>query len=322
MILLCAAAWGAGLLLVVREQDGAFNKAIPRAQITDAAGKTANLNMIDQGTAPDKVAGDAVWTGETRDAGAGPYTLLISDGGDVLRWTGTFAGAGDEPSVVTLQVAPGGAISELPIGTLPYTEPTGLPLAAAPLSAEQTVSGTASATPTTPTSTTSAFTVSTAAASVTRILAWSGLVAALAWLATGSRRFDLVAVEARPGRRLPLPGRGVVRVRGDAARLVRGLAGPCRVIVVGDVGTAEVPDGTVFDVGAGRARIEEVVAAARQLERQGPPLVIVLTTPLDTPPEGALERLAAALPRGVVAYAFTGEDATMEVGDDGALRPI
>lgn len=317
MILWTAIAAASSLVVVIREEDRAFSGAIPRLQLTDAAGRGSNVNLGDQGSAPDETAGDGIWTGETRDAGSGPFSLLVSDGGDALRWTGSFSPEGD-PAVISLRVAPGGVIGALPRGELAWSPPKAGDLPPAP------AGGGGGATVKTSASTESPSSPEATPLSPGRVLAQAFLVAVAAWVAAGIGRFGPASLAGRPGRRPALPGKGPTAVRAEAGELVRALAGPFRVVVAGEAGLGEVPEGTVFELGPTRSRVEDLGAWVRHLEHGGPPLVVVVAGPLEgaggLADAEARARLGRLLPRGVRVFFV---DPTAELGMEAfaGLRP-
>lgn len=129
MLLWVASALAGSFIVAIREDGGAFSGAVPRVTVTDAAGNAARIDMQDGGTTVDKRAGDAVWTGDSGSVGAGPYTLLITDGGDVRVWKGSFAAAGTDPVVLRVSAQTGGVLTELgehdvAVGDAPPVSPT------------------------------------------------------------------------------------------------------------------------------------------------------------------------------------------------------
>ncbi len=129
MLLWVASALAGSFIVAIREDGGAFSGAVPRVTITDAAGNAVRIDMQDGGTTVDKRAGDAVWTGDSGSVGAGPYALLITDGGDVRVWKGSFAATGSDPVVLRVSAQTGGVLTELgehdvSVGDAPPVSPT------------------------------------------------------------------------------------------------------------------------------------------------------------------------------------------------------
>ncbi len=337
--MLVADALAGPLVVVVREDDGTLNGAVPRVHLTDAAGAPFEVDMGDHGTPPDAVADDRVWTGVNRAVGAGPYAIRLSDGGDNRLWEGTFTATGDDPAVLVLAIAPNGVVTALDADALPRAALTarrappggepgaegGNPKVAGDDSANGSSTGaTAGADPI-------AALVSLAERQFARpsagtLAAWLLGVGLFGWVLAGSRRLAPVAIEPVRGTRPELPGRGIVAVSGDWARLVTALAGPFRVVLAGGSAPDPVPDGTVFVLGPGRVAVEDIAAVVRALERHGPPLVVVAPDTVEASGgrvgAEALAELGRLLPGAVVTYTFAGGPPSHTVSADGSLRPI
>ncbi len=349
MILLVGAALAGSLVVVVREDDTAFSGAIPRLTLTDTDGTASQIDLNDQGSAPDQAAGDHVWSGGSKAIGAGPFTLLLTDGGDIRVWKGEFSAAAGDPAVLALAMATGGKITELGSSTLPFvslaassdTSPSGRATtggpAEAPASGQVTDAAPQVAAPGEPNGATPAPEGEDAGAAEpnepqatpnpgptassggegdpfvalgdsARVAAWALVVMAAAWVLAGARRFTAAAVEPLAGAVPSLEARGVVTMDGDWAGFVRTLAGPFRVLLVGESNPGEVPGGTVFVLGPGRVAADDILAMMAHLERSGPPVIVVLVDEIEGPTgatgEAALAELARRLPREAVVYVF------------------
>lgn len=353
MILLVGAALAGSLVVAVREDDTAFSGAIPRLTLTDSAGSPTQIDLNDQGSAPDLAAGDHVWTGGSKEIGAGPFVLLLTDGGDMRVWKGAFTPAAGDPAVLSLAMASGGKVTQLEASVLPFgalsaggdaspagREATGGP-SEPPPSGQVTEPGPAIAAPGEPNGATPAPEGEPAGASPpsgapapqpgsaapgaaaptagdgapfvslgegARVAAWALFVAAAAWVLAGARRFTAAAVEPLAGPVPALEARGVVTMDGDWAGFVRTLAGPFRVLLVGESGAGEVPGGTVFVLGPGRVAVDDILAMMAHLERSGPPVIAVLVDAIEgrggVVGEAALAELGQRLPRDAVVYVF------------------
>lgn len=323
ILALVATAWADPVILVLREDDRAFNGAFPRGTLVDAAGTSVPVDPQDGGAAPDAVRGDGIFTGAAEGLGAGPYLLRVTDGGDRRVWSGTFPLVGDPPALL-VSVQPEGVITALAAGELAYGAPSGAgatatagapPAGDAPPGAAATPgddnppseapasggAGPGAAPPnSSPSSSDPAADEPFSADAAARAVAWLLLVVAAGWVLAGSRRFSLAAIEAVPGESPPLRP-GLARAEGDWRVLVRRMAGPARVLLVGAHDPGAVPAGTVFSLGAGPVEVAEVEALVGALAPSGPPLVVVLVGgPLVSGTErgaAAEARLADRLPR-------------------------
>lgn len=349
MILLVGAALAGSLIVVVREEDTAFSGAIPRLTLTDAGGTVTQIDLNDQGSPPDQEAGDNVWSGGSKDIGVGPYVLLLTDGGDMRVWKGSFTSEEGDPAVLSLAMASGGKVTQLDASTLPFGSlvvssgsspsgrastggpaeppPTGqvtdaAPTAAAPgepKGATPAPEGAASGAQPNPPASAGAPPQSAAPSApdgdpfvalgdTARVAAWALVVVAVGWVLAGARRFTAAAVEPLAGPVPALEARGVVTMDGDWAGFVRTLAGPFRVLLVGESNPGEVPGGTVFVLGPGRVAMDDILAMMAHLERSGPPVIVVLVDEIEgsagVTGEPALAELARRLPRDAVAYVF------------------
>ncbi|GDX79784.1 hypothetical protein LBMAG42_15950 [Deltaproteobacteria bacterium] len=359
MILLFGAALAGPLVVVVREDDTAFSGAIPRLTLTDADGTSSQIDLNDQGSAPDEAAGDHVWSGGSKAIGAGPFVLLLTDGGDMRVWKGSFTPATGDPAVLSLAMAAGGKVTQLDAATLPFgalaasgeSSPTGRATSGAPAepppSGQVTDAAPAAAAPGEPNGatpapegaasgaqggqegpppqepgsaesqggshTTAAPTTSegdpfVALGDSARVAAWALVVFTAAWVLAGARRFTAAAVEPLAGPVPALEARGVVTMDGDWAGFVRTLAGPFRVLLVGESNPGEVPGGTVFVLGPGRVAVDDILAMMAHLERSGPPVIVVVVDAIEGPAgvtgEAALAELGRRLSREAVVYVF------------------
>lgn len=309
-----ATAFAAPLVVVLREDAAAFSGAVPRVTVTDAAGAVAQVDMQDGGGAPDAVASDKTWTGSATSLGPGPYTLMVTDGGDQRVWKGSYAASGD-PASIQLALAEGGAVVELASGALPFTaaavaaassttappplsgDPAasapgpgdagpgdpgaqeGVPNAAPPGApgGEQGDPGAKSGDPGGGASPEAATDGGAAGSTdVGLAAAWLAVVLGAGWVLAGARRFTAAALEPLPGRLPELGGKGVILRDADWRPAVRAFAGPYRILLVGGADPGPVPAGTVFAMGPGAVSIDEVVAMLRHLDGNGPPLVLVV----------------------------------------------
>lgn len=330
LLLLLGVAAADDVIVVLRESGSAFNGAFPRVTITDAAGVAVAVDPQDGGAPPDQEAGDAVYAGAGRNLGAGPYQIKITDGGDMRVWTGEVEAVGVPPAVL-VDLAPGGVLTALGAGALPYREavegsegdggapsdggqggqPSSAPAApGAPGGAGQKGGGAPERA-----STSSRVDVALTPTPA-RAMAWLALVVAAGWVLAGSRRFTAAAIEPLDGDSPPLRP-GLAEADGDPVLTVRRLAGPCRVLLVGALDPGPIPAGTVFSLGPDLVAVDDVVAVVRELHGKGPPVVVLVVGDVvaDRGRAGleALRTLSAALP-AVDIRAFPAKVATSSGG--------
>lgn len=315
MIALVAAAVAGEVRVAVRVPEGTMGEAVPRVYVTDAAGAQAEAVMNDSAGLPDGVAGDGIFTGAVATLGDGPFALVITDGGDQKKWTGSFP---VEDGLVAVGIAGEGELEAIDADEVPVQEAAAAPAAPPgqpqPSQPAQTAAKTQASPP-----------APAAPPSTGTVAAWLVAVALVGWSLAGTLRGGGTLPPPVPGARPALPGEGLVPVTGDPDALVARLAGPFRVVLAGRPPAREVPAGTVFALGPGRVTAAEVADAARALDGRGPPVVIVVASRLQVPAgadrDSPYEDLERRLPAGVVAYAFGTGAPELEVGEDGALLP-
>lgn len=264
--------------------------------VLSATVENTPVTLRDNGSAPDRVAGDGYWSGALPGApGIGRFQRLEVRDAAGHTWSGGVEWTSDDPPVGQVGLERDGTLIKPP-----FPSPAAVPS----LREDGTTPSDPGAPPTSSGS---------SGGSDSGGLGW--LLAALGWglfIAAALRQIRAEPT-AVPGTPSPLAA-GLQKVSADpseASRLLGWLAQQHRVILLGEVGAA-VPAGTVFvprshDLG-------DVTALVEALSGRGRPLAVLI---LGASP-GA-EALAEGLSDLPVLWATASGSVT--VGEDGALVP-
>jgi hypothetical protein len=316
----------------------------PKLYVNDTRRNAVEVPIRDDGAAPDPRAGDRKWTG-VFDRSGGNLLKLELVGTDGTKYRETVSLAGTDGAAIAVRATSRGQLLPVAVaaGGPPPTGVEGV-VGAPPTDDEAPVVADAAdaaveppVEPPVPVVAPTAVTTSTgrnleeSEATVKEpwrpnvlLGLWGAGIALVGWSFSAARRTSVPAHPV-PGVRPELPGRGLVRVTGDADRFVAWLSRHFRVVLAGRAPTGEVPAGMVFLVGPGRVQVEDVVQAVRALEGRGPPVVVVVTTGRLEAEGGlvrlqhSLPRLEATLPAGTHCFVFGEGEPRYRVDDAGRL---